>query len=354
MAIAASILSQRFMRANRFSEAIDALFKKEEKKAAPKRSQLESDLIELSPYNQIRQTISQFRQETSIEAELNLKLTVESESSLQTDELDAKIDRDFDLMLRMISKDEDEYQELRTRFEKLMSQAQKAFSSETQVEKASTKASKPVTMSELADQIIEKNTYEFELKFKKQATQTETERVGISLEELGIKKADPLVLDLAGDGLNLTEAGKGAIFDVNADGKLDSTGWVQGDDAMLVYDRNGNGKIDDGSELFGDQNGAANGFLELGKYDDNKDGKINRLDPIFKALKLYQDINSNGRIEKNELVGLEQMGIKSLNLNFMRTNQDLNGNSLILNGSFERNDGSTGLLADVLLGYRNT
>jgi hypothetical protein len=188
------------------------------------------------------------------------------------------------------------------------------------------------------------------MKFSKQTV--ESERIGISLEELGIKKADPLVLDLAGDGINLTKAGQGAIFDITADGKLDSTAWVQGDDALLAYDRNGNSKIDDGSELFGDQNGAENGFIELSKHDQNKDNRIDRLDPIFKALKLYQDINGNGKIDEGELFSLEDKGIKALNLNFVHTNREINGNSLLLSGNFEREDGSEGLLADVLLGYR--
>lgn len=351
MAIAASILSNRFMRASRFSEAVDALFKKSDKAPATTRSNLEQDLVDLSPYNQIRQTIAQFHRETAVEAELNLKLTVKSEKLAEPDaELETEIDRDLDLMLRMISKDEAEYKTLRGRFEKLLGQARKAFSADVEAQDYEVAHDSPATVSEMADQIVSREAFEFELKFKKQATSSE--RVGISLEELGIKKADPLVLDLAGDGLNLTQAGQGAIFDIDADGKLDETAWVRGDDAMLVLDRNGNGQIDNGSELFGDQNGAANGFIELAKHDNNKDGRIDRLDPIFKALKLYQDINGDGRIEKNELKGLEAMGIKALNLNFMQAHQDLNGNSLILNGSFVRNDGSNGQLADVLLGYR--
>ena len=346
MAIAASILSNRFMRASRFSEAVDALFGKEEKKAPATRSELEKDLLELSPYNQIRQTIAQFRSERSVEAELNLKLTVKSETLTDSDApLESAIDRDLDLMLRMISKNDEEYQSLRGRLEKLVNHARKAMSVESE---ASPEASEPVTVSELADQIVARRAYEFELKFKKQGV--ETEKIGISLEELGIKQADPLVLDLAGDGLNLTT--QSAVFDIDADGRLDQTGWVQGDDALLVLDQNGNGKIDDGSELFGDQNGAANGFIELAKHDNNKDGRIDRLDPVFKALKLYQDINGNGSIEKNELLDLDKMGIKALNLNFIQASQNLNGNSLILNGSFERSNGTSGQLADVLFGFR--
>jgi len=374
MAIAASILSQRFMRASRFSQAVDALFKKDDTKTAARQSDLEKDLLELSPMNQMRQTITRFRSQTTV-SELNLKLTVSSDKPLETGSADPKIERDLDLMLRMISKDEKEYETLKARFEKLLRQAQGATSTgeeaapvaaEASVEASAEsnavvssstsgnistgRQSQALTTEEMSASLARRNSYELNLKFR-QNTSVE-ERIGISLEELGIKKVDPLVLDLDGKGIQLTEAGKGAIFDVTADGKLDSTAWVKGNTALLTYDRNGNGVVDNGSELFGDQNGAADGFEELGKYDTNGDRKITILDPIFKALKLYRDLNGDGKMSKNEFSSLSELGIKALNLNFMRTSADINGNSLILNGSFEREDGSTGQLADVLLGYR--
>jgi len=374
MAIAASILSQRFMRASRFSQAVDALFKKDDTKTAARQSDLEKDLLELSPMNQMRQTITRFRSQTTV-SELNLKLTVSSDKPLESGSADPKLERDLDLMLRMISKDEKEYESLKARFEKLLNQARGGIttgeetaavaaeaSAETAAESttavgsstsgtfATGQQSQALTTEEMSASLARRNSYELNLKFR-QNTSVE-ERIGISLEELGIKKVDPLVLDLDGKGIQLTEAGKGAIFDVTADGKLDSTAWVKGNTALLTYDRNGNGVVDNGSELFGDQNGAAHGFEELGKYDANGDRKITILDPIFKALKLYRDLNGDGKMSKNEFSSLSELGIKALNLNFMRTSADINGNSLILNGSFEREDGSTGQLADVLLGYR--
>ncbi len=343
MAIAANFIFHRFMRASRFSEAIDTLFKKDERELVKPRSSLERDLIELSPFNQIRQTIAQFQRETSLEAELNVSLTARSAQIGESAELEPEIDRDLDLMLRMISKDEEEYKSLRSRFEKLLKQAKTDFSSETAHDS-------PTVDVAASTQARSSQTFEIAMKFRKQVDSNK--RIGISLEELGIREADPLVLDIAGDGIDLTRAGEGAVFDIDADGKPDQTAWVRGDDALLVLDRNENGKIDDGSELFGDQNGAAHGFVELAKHDNNKDGRINRLDPVFKALKLYQDINRNGKVENQELFSLQQLGIKALNLNFFQTNQKINGNSLILSGSFERENGTSGQLADVLLGFR--
>lgn len=378
MAIAASIFSQRYMRASRFSQAIDTLFKREKTEPAKSHSGIEKDLLELSPMNQMRQTISQFKQQTLFNAELNMKLTTSTEGLSGENGGDPKLQRDLDLMLRMISKDDEEYASLKARFEKLLNLAQNGVSesqstsnfqttSEQQITSESQTAvsnstsgyvfaqandSQALTTEELSASLARRNSYELNLKFKKNVSIEE--KVGLTLEELGIKKVDPLVLDLSGDGINLTEAGKGALFDITADGKLDNTAWVKGNTAMLMYDRNGNGSIDNGSEVFGDQNGAANGFAELAKYDSNKDSKINFLDPVFKALKLYRDLNGDGKVAKNELSSLTEMGIKSLNLNFVRTSADINGNSLILNGSFERQNGSKGQLADVLLGYRQT
>ena len=60
-------------------------------------------------------------------------------------------------------------------------------------------------------------------------------------------------------------------LDLDADGRMDSISVPTGDDALLALDRNGNGRIDDGRELFGDQHGAANGFAELARFDDNGD-----------------------------------------------------------------------------------
>lgn len=369
MAIAASLLSQRFSRMNRFSQALEAFFQREGKTKETTKPGIEKDLLELSPMHQMQQTITQFKRQTSVQAELNVKLTfTTSENSEESSgEGDIKLERDLDLMLRMISRDESEYKSLKARFEKLLKLAKADISEDSNsanvsaptAEAVASPASeietipengKPMTLAQMIAVQERRTSMQLDLRFKQ--TTTEEGRVGISLEELGVKKVDPLVLDLSGEGINLTDAGKGALFDVTADGKLDSTAWVRGNTAMLVYDRNGNGVIDNGSELFGDQNGAAHGFAELAKYDSNNDKKIDILDPIFKALKLYRDLNGDGKIEKQELQTLPELGIKALNLDFMRTSADINGNSLILNGSFEREDGSTGQLADVLLGYR--
>lgn len=338
MSIAASV-ANGFSRSRRLSEALDAFFGKSRSKNEPQpRSQIEKDLVELSPVNQLRQTITQFQRETRIEASLTMSIKATTEKPI-SEEMDPKLDRDLDLMLRLISRDEKEYATLRGRYEKLLKIAREDLG------KAPRADVKAPAQTQAAS-----NSLQVDMRFQKH--RVEEERVGISLEELGVEMADPLVLDLSGEGINLTRAGEGAVFDINADGKQNNTAWVQGGTAMLVYDRNGNGKIDNGAELFGDQNGSAHGFGELAKYDSNSDGRINRLDPIFKALRLYQDMNGNGKIDEGELFTLPELGIKALKLDFFQVDEKINGNSLILRGSFEREDGSVGEMSDVLLGYK--
>lgn len=81
--------------------------------------------------------------------------------------------------------------------------------------------------------------------------------------------ASPLVIDLDGDGVELVSlADSTAYFDLNVDGFAERTGWVSSDDGLLALDVNGNGQIDDNSELFGNMTGFDNGFLQLAQLDE--------------------------------------------------------------------------------------
>lgn len=167
---------------------------------------------------------------------------------------------------------------------------------------------------------------------------------------------DPLVLDLDGDGIETLAANKwaGAMFDHNGDGFRAAGGWVKGDDGLLVLDRNGNGSIDDGSELFGDNtqlsNGskAAHGFAALAELDGNGDGVINQQDTRFAELKVWRDLDADGVSDNGELFTLQEVGVASLNTTFTNTNTALNGgNVLAQQGSYTRADGNTAQMGDV-------
>ena len=89
---------------------------------------------------------------------------------------------------------------------------------------------------------------------------SEVEHIKSSVQDEGLCQHSPLVLDLNGDGLAISNVGNGVAFDLLARGNSVRTAWIQDDDALLVLDVNGNGVIDSGSELFGNTGGHANGF----------------------------------------------------------------------------------------------
>ncbi len=167
---------------------------------------------------------------------------------------------------------------------------------------------------------------------------------------------DPLTLDLDADGLETVAPTAGLHYDHDADGIQTGTGWLKGDDAFLVRDVNGNGVIDTGRELFGDNTllpgggTAANGFAALAALDTNADGFIDASDAAFAELKLWQDLNQDGISQANELKTLIEAGIASLNVAATLKNQSLgNGNVLAREGFFTRVDGTTGKAGELNL-----
>jgi hypothetical protein len=167
----------------------------------------------------------------------------------------------------------------------------------------------------------------------------------------------PLVLDLNGDGIRPTSPRQGVTFDLVTVGPL-QTSWVRGDDALVALDRNGNGRIDDGTELFGEVTGGmprSNGFGALAELDSpdiggNENGRIDPGDRMFGRLLIWQDHDGDGVSHASELSPLTGAGIQSLDLasTIVPDAVDLFGNDLRMQGSFTRSDGSTGLMVDVL------
>ncbi len=165
-----------------------------------------------------------------------------------------------------------------------------------------------------------------------------------------VNSSDPIVLDLDGDGIELTSVTEGVQFDLDADGITETAATVTGGDGLLALDKNGNGFIDDGKELFGDQNGASNGFEELAKYDSNKDGVIDSKDAAFDQLRVLVRSGSEDSASLGQLLTLSQAGISSINLGAQDVSESASGGNKIAQRSyFTRNDGTTGTAVDALL-----
>jgi hypothetical protein len=160
--------------------------------------------------------------------------------------------------------------------------------------------------------------------------------------------ADPLVLDLDGDGLEtIALEDSAAYFDGDGDLFAERTGWLGGDDGFLVLDKNANGLVDDGSELFG--SATQGGFAALSAYDSNGDGKISAADAMWNALRVWQDKNSDGASTADELKSLAALGIVSINLGTTALGVTTpQGTQLLARGSFTRADGSTGRAYDAI------
>ncbi len=137
-------------------------------------------------------------------------------------------------------------------------------------------------------------------------------------------------VDTDTDGLGAIESSKGIKFDIANTGIAQNVGWISGNDDLLCIDLNGNGKIDNGSELFGGSVGQ--GFAKLGTYDTNRDGFIDAKDSDFGKLSVWNDANSNALTDPNELRSLSAAGISSIDLK-VGNSFGIAGNNLVFGES---------------------
>lgn len=138
----------------------------------------------------------------------------------------------------------------------------------------------------------------------------------------------PIIVDLTGTGFKLTSAQNGVQFDISGTGRPIQIAWTNADtrNAFLVLDRDGDGRIDNGKEMFGNftpqpASEHPNGFLALAEFDKpanggNGDGIIDAKDSIFGSLRVWVDANHDGISQASELYKLADVGVFSISLNY--------------------------------------
>ncbi|HEX7154349.1 MAG TPA: hypothetical protein VF618_22885 [Thermoanaerobaculia bacterium] len=170
----------------------------------------------------------------------------------------------------------------------------------------------------------------------------------------------PIILDLGKENLDLTGAGDGVSFDIDADGVADTIAWTaaDGDDAFLVADLDGDGVISSGRELFGTASPQAasstpHGYKALAVYDTPQhggdgDGWVTANDARFGELQAWIDRDHDGYSDSGELVSLASIGVSALGVDYTESRRrDRFGNEFRYRGWVLRTDGSRAKSYDV-------
>ncbi|MTV41158.1 SdrD B-like domain-containing protein [Duganella radicis] len=158
----------------------------------------------------------------------------------------------------------------------------------------------------------------------------------------------PIAIDLNGDGIHtIAREDMTGRFDLLGTGKAIQTGWLSKGDGFLAIDSNGNGQIDDISELFGGVS-KGSGFAKLASYDSNNDGLVDAHDALFASLLVWQDANSDGKTDAGELFSLAQAGVASLKVAYTELPfVDENNNLHLERSSVTLSNGKTADMTDV-------
>jgi hypothetical protein len=262
------------------------------------------------------------------------------------DNFKRSIPDDLRMVLRLISKDSEEFKQLEKKFCSMFNQVENVCSSKTSPvqEKENINLSGIVSL-QAGIEINIKSVHISENRADNPISVSGN--FGFSLffeQETLTSQADPLVLELI-------EQAEGVWFDIKGNNSKVKVSWVNCDDAFLCLDKNSNGIIDSGKEMFGDQNGSSNGFIELSLYDDDDNNFIDNKDKIYSRLLIWKDKNSDGISQENELSGLKEQGVKSINLNYTKVNEEIKGNTIYEKSTFENFKAQNFSIADVWLRY---
>lgn len=182
----------------------------------------------------------------------------------------------------------------------------------------------------------------FELGFTMSRSYSESVSAGLRAGERRVK--DPLVLDFGGPASALSDLR--FEFDLDGDGRKELLPLVGGT-GFLAFDRNGNGRIDDGSELFGPASG--DGFAELAALDDDGNGWIDESDAAWSQLRVWQpDAEGQGRLQT-----LKEAGVGAFYLGRVETPHSLRNaandplGEMRASSIYLREDGGAGTVSQI-------
>lgn len=158
------------------------------------------------------------------------------------------------------------------------------------------------------------------------------------------RKVDPLVLNFAGNAAQLADSR--FAFDLNADGKTELINQLRPGSGYLVFDRNGNGRADNGKELFGPTLG--DGFNELAALDSDQNGWIDENDPAFSQLSIWQGGEPADRLRSLGESGVGALALQRLSTPFdLKTPENQLLGSIRSSGIFLQESGSAGTMQQI-------
>lgn len=151
----------------------------------------------------------------------------------------------------------------------------------------------------------------FELQLLMQRSYYESSGMSIRIGDAAQQTVDPLAINLGGGSIGLTQ--KKFEFDLDGDGSKENISFITGQGGFLALDKNDDGIINNGTELFGPHSG--DGFKDLSAYDLDKNGWIDEQDPVFSKLKIF-NMTEDG---KSVLISLGEAGVGALCLQNVNT-----------------------------------
>ena len=164
----------------------------------------------------------------------------------------------------------------------------------------------------------------------------------------------PLAIELYGEELLTTSVEDGVSFDMDGDGMAEQTAWLKKGSGFLVWDKNGDGMVNDGTEMFGeatvmsDGKRAENGVEALKDLDSDNNNIINQYDELWGELRIWHDENSNGKTEEGELSLLSDWDIQSISLDFAEINlKDEADNKILFESEVVLENGERRKVADI-------